>query len=190
MGLKGIVANRKLAKLQKMEADIIKTSDGISLGDSAKTEAMKNHFPKEVAALTGYAKQVEDLYLYIKANSECAVMLNELQILPPFIVFPWLEPDAADWNNDIFATYADIFKRIMNQKTPSEIVDYCSKYPYPKWWISEIPCQPSKYQDYWELSERYGDAWRQELCDKYHDHYCVRYHSGECNCDVKNVPYE
>lgn len=190
MGLKSIMANRKLAKIQKTEADIIKISKDISLGDSAKTEAMKNHFPKEVSALIGYAKLVEDLYMYIKANSECAYMLKELEVLPPFTVFPWLEPDAQDWESDIFSSYADIFKRIMNQKTPTEIVDYCGKHPYPNWWISQIPCHPAKYQDFWEMTGSYGDDWRQELCDKYRDKYCVRYHAGECSGDVKTVPME
>ena len=70
MGLKDVFANRKLAKIKKMQDDTKKTSQSISLGDSAQTEAMRNHFPKEVGALESYAKAAEDLFLYIKANPE------------------------------------------------------------------------------------------------------------------------
>ena len=57
MGLKDVFANRKLAKIKKMQDDTKKTSQSISLGDSAQTEAMRNHFPKEVGALESYARQ-------------------------------------------------------------------------------------------------------------------------------------
>lgn len=186
MGLKDAFANRKLAKLRKMEGDILKVSHSISLGDSAKTEAMKNHFPKEVAALLNYSKQVEDMYQYIKSNPECVYLLKDMDVLPPFVVFPWLEPDSPEWENGIGSAYADMFKRMMNQKSPDEIVTYCHKFPYPGWWIDGTPCHPTMYQEFWEIElaeTGYDDHWRMALCKKYKEKHCSKYHVMECEGD-------
>lgn len=186
MGLKDAFANRKLAKLRKMEEETQKVSRSISLGDSAKTESMKNHFPKEVGVLLAYAKQVEDMFQYIKSNPECVYLLKDMDILPPFTVFPWLEPSSDEWESGVGAAYADMFKRMMNQKSPYEIVDYCKKFPYPTWWISSTPCHPTLYQEFWEIElaeTGYDDHWRMALCQKYHDKYCNRYRVMECNAD-------
>ena len=184
MGLKDVMANRKLAKIKKMQDDTQKVSHSISLGDSAQTEAMKNHFPKEVGALEAYAKAAEDLFLYINANREVVYILKDIDILPPFVVFPWLEPEAPDWREGLCSTYADVFKRMMNQKSPNEIYDYCKKFPYPDWWINNPPCQPVLYQEYWEIESAetgYDDHWRLALCKKYRDKHCSRFHSEECD---------
>ena len=184
MGLKDVFANRKLQKLKKAQGETLKVSKDISLGDSAQTESMKNHFPKEVAVLENYAKLAEDLFLYIKANTEVVYILKDMDILPPFMVFPWLHPDAADWREGICNTYADMFKRMMNQKSPNEILEYCKKYPYPDWWINDPPCQPVLYQEYWEIeSAEYGyeDHWKMALCQKYRDKHCSRYHNEQCD---------
>ena len=183
MGLKDAVANRKLAKLRKIEGDVQKVSHSISLGDSAQTEAMKNHFPKEVATLMNYAKQAEDMFQYIRSNPECAYLLKDMDILPPFIVFPWLEPTSQAWEDGIGASYADMFKRMMNQKSPNEIVTYCQKFPYPDWWIDEMPCHPVLYQEFWEIEMAdtgYDDHWRLALCKKYRDKHCRRLRASEC----------
>lgn len=184
MGMKDIIANRKLAKIKKMQDDTSKVSHGISLGDSAQTEAMRSHFPKEVAALEGYAKSAEDLFLYIKANPECVYLLKDIDILPPFVVFPWLDPDAPDWRDGLCNSYADVFKRMMNQKSPDEIYTYCQKYPFPDWWIQNPPCHPVLYQEYWEIDSAetgYDDHWRMALCKKYRDKHCSRFHAEECD---------
>ena len=119
MGLKDVFANRKLTKLRKAQDETYKVSQGISLGDSAETESMKSHFPKEIAVLENYARLAEDLFSYIKANPEVVYILKDMDILPPFVVFPWLSPDAVDWREGICNSYADMFKRMMNQKSPN-----------------------------------------------------------------------
>lgn len=189
MGLKDVFANRKLQKLKKAQDETLRVSKDISLGDSAETESMRNHFPKEVAVLENYAKLAEDLFQYIKANTEVVYILKDMDILPPFVVFPWLHPDAVDWRDGICNTYADMFKRMMNQKSPNEILEYCKKYPFPDWWINNPPCQPVLYQEYWEIeSAEYGyeDHWKMALCQKYRDKHCSRYHSKLCDA---TAPY-
>ena len=184
MGLKDVFANKKLTKIKKMQADTQRVSQSISLGDSAQTEAMKNHFAKEVAALEAYAKAAEDLFLYIKANPEVVYILKDMNILPPFMVFPWLEPDAPDWREGIASTYADMFRRMMNQKSPNEIFEYVKQFPYPDWWINNPPCQPVLYQEYWEIEladSGYDDHWKIALCKKYRDKHCSRFHAEECD---------
>lgn len=185
MGLKTTFANRKLAKLRKVEKEVQDVSHSISLGDSAQTESMKNHFPKEVATLLNYSKQVEDMFQYIKSNPECVYLLKDMDILPPFIVFPWLEPDSSEWENGgVGAAYADMFKRMMNQKSPNEIVEYCAKFPYPDWWIDSMPCHPVMYQEFWEMElaeTGYDEYWRMALCKKYRDKYCRKLRLSECN---------
>ena len=183
MGLKDVFANKKLQKLRKMEAETQQISRSISLGDSAHTESMKSHFPKETAALAAYAKQAEDLFQYIKANPEVVYMLKDIDVLPPFTIFPWLEPDSYEWEEGIGASYADLFKRMMNQKSPNEIFEYCNKHPYPDWWIQNPPCQPTLYQEYWEIDSAemgYDDQWRHALCKKYRERHCSRYHTKDC----------
>lgn len=189
MGLKDVFANRKLQKLKKAQDETLRVSKDISLGDSAETESMRNHFPKEVAVLENYAKLAEDLFQYIKANTEVVYILKDMDILPPFVVFPWLNPDAVDWRDGICNTYADMFKRMMNQKSPNEILEYCKKYPFPDWWINNPPCQPVLYQEYWEIeSAEYGyeDHWKMALCQKYRDKHCSRYLSKLCDA---TAPY-
>lgn len=184
MGLKDIFANKKLAKIRKMEEDTKRISKSIFLGDSARTEEMKNHFTKEVAALESYAKAVEDLFEYIKSNPEVVYMLKDIDILPPFVVFPWLAPDSEEWEQDISKSYANVFKRMMNQKSPNEILEYCQKNPFPKWWYSSTPCKAVMYQEFWdiELAETgYDDHWRHALCEKYREQFCVKYHREECD---------
>ena len=184
MGLKDVFANRKLSKLHKLDEETIKISKSISLGDSARTESMRNHFPKEVASLLNYAKLADELFQYIKANQECAYLLKDINILPPFVVLPWLEPESPEWSDPLFSGYADAFKRMMNQKSPNEILEYCKKYPFPDWWIKNPPCHPVLYQEYWEIEMAetgYDDHWRQALCLKYRDEYCSRFHSKECD---------
>lgn len=189
MGLKDAFANRKLSKVRKAQDETYKVSQGISLGDSASTESMRNHFPKEISVLENYAKLAEDLFQYIKANPEVVYILKDMDILPPFVVFPWLDPDAPDWREGMCNSYADMFKRMMNQKSPNEIYDYCKKYPFPDWWISNPPCQPVLYQEYWEIDlaeTGYDDHWRMALCNKYREKHCGRFHMKQCEA---KTPY-
>ena len=175
MGLHDVFANQKLAKIRKAQEEAFKVSRDISLGDSAETESMRNHFPKEVAILQNYAKLAQDLFLYIKKNPDVSYILKDMDILPPFVVFPWLSPESVDWKEGICESYADMFKRMMNQKSPAEQDEYCKKYPYPDWWIQDPPCHNTLYQEYWEsdsVETGYDDRWRMCLCVKYREKHC------------------
>lgn len=120
------------SKLVKLSEEILSYQDGYFKNMAGDNEDGWQTLDREFPEYKNLVKEYVDITC-IQGGDTSGIPL------PPFVVFPMYSSTTIGWRMGVGEQYEGVWMNVMKKLSDSELIDYCSKFEYPTWWIEANP---------------------------------------------------